>query len=292
MPGAARNAPKLPGQLKCHPSGEQSGMAEACLHGAFMKGYDEEKVLSVHHWTERLFSFRTTRSPSFRFDNGQFTMIGLAVNGKPLVRAYSVASPNYEEHLEFLSIKVPEGPLTSKLQNMQVGDTVLIGQKPTGTLVLDALLPGRNLYLLGTGTGLAPYMSLVRDPDVYARFEKVVLVHGCRFVKELAYHDYLTKELPNDEFLGEDVRAKLLYYPTVTREPYENTGRITTAITSGDLTKKLGLPAIDPAQDRVMICGSPAFLEDVKTLMLSMSFDEGATNKPGSFVIEKAFVQR
>lgn len=252
----------------------------------------EEEVLSVHHWTDRLFSFTTTRSPSFRYENGQFTMIGLPVNGKPLLRAYSLVSPNYADELEFLSIKVEDGPLTSKLQHLQVGDKILVGKKPTGTLLLDNLLPGRNLFLLGTGTGLAPFMSLVKDPAIYERFEKVVLVHGVRFKAELAYADEIENRLPNDELLGEDIRAKLLYYPTVTREEFRNHGRITKLLGEGLMTQDLGLAGLDAAQDRVMICGSPAVLADLTALLKSRGFAEGSSNEPGSYVIEKAFVER
>ena len=257
-----------------------------------MSALFEEEVLSVHHWTDRLFSFRTTRSPSFRYENGQFTMIGLAVEGKPLIRAYSLVSPNYADELEFLSIKVPDGPLTSKLQHIQVGDKILVGRKPTGTLLVDNLLPGRNLYLLGTGTGLAPFMSLVKDPAVYERFARVVLVHGCRFAAELAYAEAIEQTLPQDELIGEEVRAKLLYYPTVTREDFRNRGRITHLLGSGRIAADLGLPPLDAAEDRVMICGSPAFLSDITALLKGLSFSEGNSSEPGSYVIEKAFVER
>ena len=257
-----------------------------------MSALFEEEVLSVHHWTDRLFSFRTTRSPSFRYGNGQFTMIGLAVEGKPLLRAYSLVSPNYADELEFLSIKVPDGPLTSKLQHIQVGDKILVGRKPTGTLLVDNLLPGRNLYLLGTGTGLAPFMSLVKDPAVYERFARVVLVHGCRFAAELAYAEAIEQTLPQDELIGEEVRAKLLYYPTVTREDFRNRGRITHLLGSGRIAADLGLPPLDAAEDRVMICGSPAFLSDITALLKGLSFSEGNSSEPGSYVIEKAFVER
>ena len=257
-----------------------------------MSALFEEEVLSVHHWTDRLFSFRTTRSPSFRYENGQFTMIGLAVEGKPLLRAYSLVSPNYADELEFLSIKVPDGPLTSKLQHIQVGDKILVGRKPTGTLLVDNLLPGRNLYLLGTGTGLAPFMSLVKDPAVYERFARVVLVHGCRFAAELAYAEAIEQTLPQDELIGEEVRAKLLYYPTVTREDFRNRGRITHLLGSGRIAADLGLPPLDAAHDRVMICGSPAFLSDITALLKGLSFSEGNSSEPGSYVIEKAFVER
>ncbi|MFN3611423.1 ferredoxin--NADP reductase [Tepidimonas sp.] len=255
-----------------------------------MSAFDEERVLSVHHWTDRLFSFTTTRNPGLRFLNGQFTMIGLRLeNGKPLLRAYSIVSANYEEHLEFLSIKVPDGPLTSRLQHIQPGDTVIVGHKPTGTLVIDYLLPGKNLYLFGTGTGLAPFLSIVRDPATYERFEKVVLVHGVRQVAELAYRDYLTQELPRHEFLGEYVSRQMLYYPTVTREPFERQGRIPDLVQSGQMARELGLPQLNPETDRVMICGSPAMLRDLKAMCERLGFVEGNTSTPGQFVIERAF---
>lgn len=258
-----------------------------------MSAFSEETVLSVHHWTDRLFSFTTTRDTALRFSNGHFTMIGLRLeNGKPLLRAYSIVSANYEEHLEFLSIKVPDGPLTSRLQHIQVGDKVVVGRKPTGTLLIDYLLPGQNLYLVGTGTGLAPFMSIVRDPATYERFEKVVLVHGVRQVHELAYHDYLTQELPAHEFLGEMVSQQLLYYPTVTREAFEHQGRVTTLLETGQLQQDLGLPPLDPARDRVMICGSPEMLRDLKALLLGRQFAEGNTTQAGDFVIERAFVEQ
>jgi ferredoxin--NADP+ reductase len=219
-------------------------------------------------------------------------MIGLMVNGKPLQRAYSIVSANYEEQLEFLSIKVPHGPLTSRLQHIRPGDKVIVGRKPTGTLVIDYLLPGKRLYLLATGTGLAPFMSIVRDPDTYDRFEQIVLVHGVREVDELAYHDVLVEHLPKHEFLGEMVTQKLRYYPTVTRQSYRNMGRITTLIESGKLFKDLGLPVIDPAVDRVMICGSPAMLRDLKAMLEQRGFKEGNTSTPGDFVIERAFAEQ
>ena len=256
-----------------------------------MSAFLEERVLSVHHWTDRLFSFTTTRDPALRFSNGHFTMIGLkGESGKPLLRAYSIASANYEEHLEFLSIKVPDGPLTSRLQHIQPGDTIVVGKKPTGTLLIDYLLPGRHLYLLSTGTGLAPFMSVIRDPATYERFEKVVLVHGVRQVNELAYHDYISQELPRHEFLGEMVGQQLLYYPTVTREPYRHQGRITDLIDNGKLFADLGLPALNPGSDRVMICGSSAMLRDLKALCEARGLAEGNTSTPGAFVIERAFV--
>ena len=257
-----------------------------------MSAFLEEKVLSVHHWTDTLFSFTTTRDSALRFSNGHFTMIGLKQpNGKPLLRAYSIASANYEEHLEFLSIKVQDGPLTSQLQHIKEGDTIIVGKKPTGTLLIDYLLPAKNLYLLGAGTGMAPWMSIIRDPETYERFEKVVLVHGVRFINELAYRDYITKELPEHEFLGEIVREQLVYYPTVSREPFEREGRITTLIESGQMARELGLPELNPETDRVMICGSPHMLRDLKALCEARGFKEGNTTTPGDFVIERAFVE-
>ena len=257
-----------------------------------MSAFPTERVLEVHHWTDRLFSFKTTRDAGLRFSNGHFTMIGLMVDGKPLLRAYSVASANYEEHLEFLSIKVPDGPLTSRLQHVQPGDSVLVGRKPTGTLVVDYLRPGRRLYLLSTGTGLAPFMSIVRDPEVYERFEQVVLVHGVREVAELAYRQLLTEELPRHEYLGEMVSAKLRYVPTVTREPFPTMGRIPDLIDSGRLAAMLQLPDLAPADDRVMICGSTAMLRDLKALLERRGFEEGNTTRQGDFVIERAFVDQ
>lgn len=257
-----------------------------------MSAFNEERVLSVHHWTDKLFTFTTTRAPALRFSNGHFTMIGLKVNNKPLVRAYSIVSANYEDHLEFLSIKVPDGPLTSKLQHIQVGDSIVVGRKPTGTLVIDYLVPGKRLYLLSTGTGLAPFMSIVRDPETYEKFEQVILVHGVRQVDELAYHDLLVEHLPNHEFLGELVTSKLRYYPTVTREAYRNMGRVTELIESGKLSTDLQVPMLNPAEDRVMICGSPGMLRDLKHMLEGRGFKEGNTSTPGDFVIERAFAEQ
>ncbi len=257
-----------------------------------MAAFDDEKVLSVHHWTDRLFSFTTTRSQSLRFSNGHFTMIGLRVNGKPLLRAYSIVSPNYEETLEFLSIKVPDGPLTSRLQHIQPGDSIIVGHKPTGTLLIDYLLPGKRLYLLGTGTGLAPFMSIIRDPDTFEKFDQVILVHGCRLVSELAYRDYITQELPRHEFLGELVSSQLRYYPTVTREPFPTQGRIPELIESGRMARDLGLPDLHPQLDRVMLCGSPEMLKSIKEVLEKRGFKEGNTTTPGDFVVERAFVEQ
>jgi ferredoxin--NADP+ reductase len=258
-----------------------------------MSKYSTERVLSVHHWNDTLFSFKTTRDAGLRFENGQFVMIGLEVDGRPLTRAYSIASPNYEEHLEFFSIKVPNGPLTSRLQHLQVGDELLVSKKPTGTLVIHDLKPAKNLYFLSTGTGLAPFMSLIQDIEVYDRFEKVVLIHGVRHLSELAYADFIEKDLPNNEFLGEEVRNKLIYYPTVTREPFRNQGRLTDLITSGKLFDDIGLPALDPKNDKVMICGSPQMLKDSEALLDARGFIVSPrVGEPGDYVIERAFVEK
>lgn len=258
-----------------------------------MAAIGTESVLSVHHWNDTLFSFRTTRDQSLRFENGHFVMIGLPIDGKPLMRAYSIVSANHDEYLEFLSIKVPDGPLTSRLQHLKAGDSLMISRKPVGTLVIHDLRPGKHLFLFGTGTGLAPFMSIIRDPEVYERFEKVVLVHCVREVSELAYHDYLTRELPEHEFLGEEVREKLIYYPTVTREPFRNQGRITTLLETGKLTSDLGLPAINSTTDRVMMCGSPAMLEELTRMLDGMGFCASAQQgEPGDYVIERAFVEK
>ncbi len=254
--------------------------------------FNRETVTFVRQFTDRLFTFRTTRDPAFRFENGQFVMIGLEVDGRPLLRAYSMASANYEEELEFYSIKVENGPLTSRLQHVKVGDSVLVGRKPTGTLVQSSLLPGKRLYLLSTGTGVAPFASVIKDPDVYDRYEKIVLVHGCRQISELEYGADIVKAAHESEFLGEYAREKLVHYPTVTREPYVNNGRITAAIESGRLFETLGVPALDPAHDRVMICGGPQVLVDLQNLLDARGFEEGTGGKPASYVIEKAFAER
>lgn len=257
-----------------------------------LAAFAEAEVLWVHHWTNRLFSFKVARDPGFRFENGQFAMIGLQVDGRPLLRAYSIASANYEDHLEFLSIVVPDGPLTSRLQHVVPGDNILVGRKPTGTLVTDSLLPGRNLYLLSTGTGLAPFLSLARAPEVYEKFEKVVVVHGCRHVAEFAYHDLLDGQLAQHPYLGELADAQLLYYPTCTREPFRHQGRVTELINGGRLVCDLGLPSIDPAHDRAMICGSVAMLADTVRILEGLGFVEGGNAMPASYVVEKAFAER
>src|SRR5690606_34966236 len=258
-----------------------------------MAAFNSERVLSVHHWNDTLFSFTTTRDASLRFSNGHFVMLGLEVDGKPLMRAYSIASANYEEQLEFLSIKVPNGPLTSRLQHLKEGDTVLISRKPVGTLVIDDLRAGRNLYLFGTGTGLAPFMSIIKDPETYERFEKVILVHGVRFVSELAYADFIQNELPNNEYFGELVQEKLLYYPTVTREPFKHQGRITEVVETGRLFSDLGIEPLDPEHDRAMLCGSPAMLTDVSNMLNERGFKVSpGVGQMGDYVIERAFVEK
>jgi len=249
------------------------------------------KVTEVKHWNDRLFSFKTERAPEFRFENGHFTMVGLKVDDKPALRAYSIASANYEDHLEFLSIKVQDGLLTSRLQHIQVGDEVLLGRKPVGSLVLTDLNPGRNLYLFATGTGLAPFMAIIRDPEAYAKFEKVVLVHGVRRISDLAYEEYLNHGLYQHEYLGEEIREKFLYYPTVTREPFRNQGRITELLDRGRIEADLRLPALDPTRDRAMICGSIAMLQDLSTLLDERGFNISPNQgTAGDYVIERAFV--
>src|SRR3954466_4484003 len=251
-----------------------------------------ETVTWVQHWTSSLFSFRTTRDPALRFASGQFVMVGLEKeDGKPLVRAYSIASPSWHEELEFYSIKVPDGPLTSRLQSIKVGDQVLIGRKPTGTLVLDGLRPGKRLYMLGTGTGLAPWLSLARDPEVYERFDEVIVTHTVREVADLNYRELLSGALAEDELLGELTPPKLKYYPTVTREPFQTQGRITDLIASGQLFRDLGTPPFDRAVDRVMLCGGPSVLADLKQQLLDLGYEEGSIASPGDFVLERAFVE-
>lgn len=258
-----------------------------------MSAFNQETVLTVKHWNDTLFSFTTTRDSSLKFHNGHFVMLGLEVEGKPLMRAYSIASANYEDHLEFLSIKVPDGPLTSRLQHLKKGDSVLVSRKPVGTLVVGDLKPAQNLFLFATGTGLAPFMSIIKDPETYERFEKVILVHGVRYVSELAYHDYLLDELPHHEYLGEEIRQKLVYYPTVTRELFRNTGRLTDLITSGRLCNDLDLPPLNPETDKAMICGSQAMLNDTCDILDNLGFTASAhTGDVADYVIERAFVEK
>lgn len=258
-----------------------------------MSNLNVEQVLSVHHWNDTLFSFKTTRDPGLRFENGQFVMIGLEVEGRPLMRAYSIASPNYEDHLEFFSIKVPDGPLTSRLQHLKVGDSIQVSKKPTGTLLLSDLLPGKNLYLLSTGTGLAPFISVIQDPETYERFEKVILVHGVRYISDVAYSDFITENLPDNEYFGEELRNKLIYYPTVTREPFRNQGRMTELMRSGKLFADIGLPPMNPEHDRAMICGGPEMLDDTSALLNELGFKVSPRlSTAADYVIERAFVER
>ncbi|HEX8231882.1 MAG TPA: ferredoxin--NADP reductase [Caulobacteraceae bacterium] len=259
---------------------------------ALYPGFYVERVTAVHHWTDRLFSFTMTRPLSFRFRSGEFVMIGLPGEKKPVMRAYSIASPCFAEELEFLSIKVPDGPLTSKLQKIKVGDPILMGRKTTGTLVLDALKSGRRLFLVGTGTGLAPYLAVARDPDAYVRFEQVIVVHSVREVAELAYRRLFEAEIFEDPIVGEAARGQLTYYPSVTREPFERTGRVTTRIASGELFADLGMPAagFDPAEDRVMLCGSMGMIKETAALLEGFGLCEGSNAEPGDYVLERAFV--
>ncbi len=258
-----------------------------------MAATSTQQVISVHHWNDTLFSFRTTRDPGLRFENGHFVMMGLEVDGRPLLRAYSIASANHDEHLEFFSIKVADGPLTSRLQNIQVGQSVLVSRKPTGTLVIRDLKPGKTVYLFSSGTGLAPFLSIIHDPETYARFENVVLVHGVRFKDELAYAELIETRLPQHEYLGEMVRERLVYYPTVTRERFRNEGRITTLIESGQLFADVGLPPLNPETDRAMICGSPAMLADISAMLDARGLVISPhTGVAGDYLIERAFVER
>lgn len=260
--------------------------------------FGTETVLDVRHWTDSYFSFTTTRDDGFRFENGQFVMIGLEIGGKPLLRAYSIASANWEEQLEFFSIKVPDGPLTSRLQHIQPGDHLLVGRKPTGTLLISDLHPGRNLYLLGTGTGLAPWMSVIKDPGTYERFERVVVAHGVRSAGDLAYRDYILNELPRHEFLGEQISRQLLYYPVVSRESFQwegrdQRGRLTDLLDSGRMAADLGLDPLDPARDRAMICGGPQMLADFRVLLDRRGFVAAPRiGTPGDYVFERAFVEK
>jgi ferredoxin--NADP+ reductase len=254
--------------------------------------FNVERVTRVHHWTDAYFSFSTTRSEEFRFQSGQFVMIGLVVNDRPLMRAYSIASAAWEDELNFFSIKVQEGPLTSHLQHLSVGDDVLVGRKPTGTLLIDDLHPGRTLFLLGTGTGLAPWLSVVRDPATYERFEHVVVAHGVRHVADLAYQDALSYQLARHEWLGPSIAQKLHYYPAVTREPFRNRGRLTHLLDSGQMCTDLGLPALDPVHDRAMICGSPTVLADLRAVLDRRGFTPSPRiGTPGDYVFERAFVE-
>jgi len=250
----------------------------------------EETVLSVHHYTDRLFKFKTERPTSFKFRSGEFIMIGLPGEKKPILRAYSIASPNWDDELEFYSIKVPDGPLTSRLQKIEPGDKILLGKKPVGTLVLDALIPGKRLYMFSTGTGFAPFASLVRDPETYEKYDEVIVTHTCRDVAELQYSREVVDTFLNDPDIGELGRGKLRLYQTCTREDFDQKGRITTLIESGKLFEDLGVPKLNPETDRAMICGSIDMTKDLKTLMEAHGLREGANSEPKEFVIERAFV--
>jgi ferredoxin/flavodoxin---NADP+ reductase len=251
-----------------------------------------ERVLAVEHWTDTQFTFRTTRDRGLRFENGQFVMVGLMLE-RPLLRAYSIASANHDEHLEFLSIKVPEGPLTSRLQHVRPGDEVLVSRKPTGTLLLADLRPGMRLYLLCTGTGAAPFLSIIQDPELYARFAEVIFIHGVRWARETEVVRRRIAALERHELLGEMVRNSLRYYPTVSREPHANRGRLTTLLESGRVLADLQLPALDPADDRLMVCGSPALLNHMSALLDARGFAISPhTGEPGDYLIERAFVTR
>jgi len=252
--------------------------------------FTTETVLSVDHYTDRLFKFRITRPQTFRFRSGEFVMIGMAGEKKPLVRAYSVASPAWDEELEFFSIKVEDGPLTSKLQKIVPGDEVVLGKKPTGTLVLDALTPAKRLYMFSTGTGFAPFASLVREPETYEKFDEVIVTHTCRLGAELEYSSEVVGALPDDPLVGEEAPQKLRYVSSCTREDHPVQGRITQLIESGDLFERLGAPKLNPETDRVMICGSQAMIADTKALVEQHGLTEGSNAKPAEFVVEKAFV--
>ncbi len=252
---------------------------------------DMQEVLSVHHWNERLFSFRITRPKSLRFRSGEFMMIGLPdENGKPIMRAYSIASPNWADHLEFYSIKVPGGLLTSRLQHIVPGDGVIIRPKPVGSLVMDALLPGKRLFLIATGTGVAPFASLAQDPETYEAFDQVILTHTTRTVSALNYSQQLMQEIAAEPLFQDITNEKLLYYPTTTREASAKVGRVTDKIASGELFDDLGVFPLDPDTDRVMICGSIGLNTDLKSVLVEHGFDEGSNNDPRTFVLEKAFV--
>jgi ferredoxin/flavodoxin---NADP+ reductase len=256
---------------------------------ALPKSVTAESVLAVQHWTDELFALRVTRPASFRFRSGEFVMLGLMVDGKPLLRAYSMASPSWDDGLDFFSIKVPDGPLTSRLQHIKEGDTILLGKKPTGTLVLDALTPGRRLYLLSTGTGIAPFASLIREPETYEKFDQIILTHTCRNVADLGYGRQLMDSIEQDPLVGELVGGKLTYYATTTREDFPTKGRITDLIENGRIFADLGIAPMNPEEDRVMICGSMAMLQDTKTIVEGLGFVEGSNANPGDFVVEKAF---
>ena len=260
-----------------------------------MRNTTTETVTKVHHWNDSLFSFKTTRLPTFTFENGQFVMIGLNVDGKPLLRAYSIASANYEDELEFFSIKVPDGALTSRLQHIQVGERLTLSTRPAGTLVAGHLKPGKHLYLLATGTGLAPFMSIIKDPSLYEHYEKIIVIHCVRYISELAYQQTICDALPNNEFFGDCVKEKLIYYPTVTREPYRSHAhqqRITHLLAKDTLTQEIGLPTLDPNADRFMLCGNQAMLDDTMAILNKKGFKKATSREKGDYVIEHAFLEK
>lgn len=248
------------------------------------------RVRAVRHYTDALFSFSCDRPPTFRFRSGEFVMIGLMNSAKPLLRAYSVASPAWDDQLAFYSIKAPNGPLTSRLQLIRPGDEILVGRKPTGTLVLDALKPGRRLILVSTGTGIAPFASLIRDPETYERFDDVLLTHTCRTAAELTYGFDTVEAARQDPLVGEAAAARLRHATSLTRDAHGLQGRITGLVESGRLFRHLDIPRLDPASDRVMICGSAGVIQDMKAIVERAGFAEGSNHKPGDFVIERAFV--
>ncbi|MCV3273307.1 ferredoxin--NADP reductase [Roseobacter sinensis] len=252
---------------------------------------DAQTVTAVTHWTETLFSFRVSRPRSLRFRSGEFVMIGLLKDdGKPLLRAYSIASPSWDDALEFYSIKVPDGPLTSRLQKIEPGDQIILRPKPVGTLVLDALLPGRRLWMICTGTGIAPFASLLRDPETWESYEQVIVAHTCRTQAELAYGAAIVDALPRDPLIGELVDEKLHYYPTTTREASDIEGRVSDHIRDNRIFSALGMPRWSADADRVMICGNLALNKDVMALCEEHGLEEGANSDPKHFVVEKAFI--
>ena len=255
-----------------------------------LKNKNLQKVTFIKHWTENLFSFRINRPTSFKFRSGEFVMIGLPnQDGKPILRAYSIASPSWSEELEFYSIIVEDGPLTSRLKNIIVNDEIILMPKPTGTLVLDALKPGKRLFLLSSGTGFAPFSSLIREPETFEKFEKVIVTHTCRTVKELKYSQDVINDALSDEMISEFISNKLIFYHSTTREDYINKGRITDLITSHKLFKDLEIKKITK-DDRIMICGSMGLNNDLKDILGNLNLNEGANNNPAEFVLEKAFV--
>ena len=249
-----------------------------------------ETVLEVQHWSKRLFSLRISRPKTFRFRSGEFVMLGLFKNDSPLLRAYSITSPSWEETLEFLSIKVQNGPLTSCLQHIKPGDSLLLSKKATGTLTLDSLRAGERLYLFSTGTGVAPFASLIRDPETYSKFDKIILTHTCRSVSELEYGKNIIAHINSDPLVGEIAKDNLVYFSSVTQDNYDHVGRITTFINNGKLFQLIGEPPLSPINARAMICGSLDMIRDISAILEQKGFSSGSNAKPGEFVIERAFV--